>query len=134
MGGEGIRRIGAQCRSFLPRYLLRRRDYSNSRHSQRRHMQRLADVASGLWSAARMMVQKRTAAREVQQRQAAQHRQRASPACWPEADSSEASRNRLHTLSGYSVQLATLDGATPFRVAKRKTGPFIYLDPATILA
>ena len=46
------------------------------RRGQRRHMQRLANVASGI-RAAGVMMQNRATSREVQQREAAQYRQSA---------------------------------------------------------
>jgi hypothetical protein len=83
MERERIRGSHTQQLNFMPSHLLRRRHNSHRRCRQRRHMQRLANVARGPIRAAsapiRVMVKECTARREVQQRQAAKYRQRPRP-------------------------------------------------------
>jgi hypothetical protein len=78
MKGKRIRRRSPLRKRILPGYLLRRRNDLRRRHRQRRHVQRLADVTSGL-VAASVMVQERAAAGEVKQRQASENGQRSPP-------------------------------------------------------
>jgi hypothetical protein len=80
MEGKRIRRRNSQRLNIMPSYLLCRRNDSNLGGRQRRHVQCLANMARRpVFRAARMMVEERTASSEVQQRQAAENRQRAPP-------------------------------------------------------
>jgi hypothetical protein len=81
MEGKRIRRCNSQRVNIMPSYLLGRRNDSNLGSRQRRHVQRLANMARRpVFRAARMMVQERTASSEVQQRQATEYSQRPLPA------------------------------------------------------
>jgi len=73
---EGIlwRRISRE--SGVPRNFPRLRDEVERSRGQRRHVQRLANVASGIRAAA-VVMQNGAASREIQQRHAAQYRQSA---------------------------------------------------------
>lgn len=75
----------------MPGHVLRARNQVEWRDRQCRHMQRLANVASGI-GVAGVMVERRTRD-EVQQRQATQYRQRAPLAFMPEN-----SPGRVHRL------------------------------------
>ena len=81
-GGRGARRAvkrkriqrrNAIWRCGMPRNFLRFGNEVERRRGQRRHMQRLANVASGIRSAG-VMMQNRAASREIQQREAAEYR------------------------------------------------------------
>jgi len=62
--------------SGVPRNFPRLRDEVERSRGQRRHVQRLANVASGIRAAA-VVMQNGAASREIQQRHAAQYRQSA---------------------------------------------------------
>jgi hypothetical protein len=83
----------------MPVNLLRLWNHVQRRSCQRGHVQRLADVASRL-RPARVVVQDRAARGEIQQRHAAQQRQRAPTALPPETEPM-----RVHTLMPSVYQL-----------------------------
>ena len=72
----------------VPRGLLGFGDHPRRRHRQRRHVQRLTDVASGLRTA-RVVMQKRAARCEIQQHDAPGYGQRAPRVLVPENSSSQ---------------------------------------------
>ena len=81
MKSKRIRRGRPLRQGLPPGHLLRRRNNFRRRHYQRRHVQRLANMTSGLRTA-RVMVQERAAAGEVEQRQASENCQRSLPSSW----------------------------------------------------
>jgi hypothetical protein len=60
----------------MPGYLLSFRNQVETRSNQDRRMQRLADVARGLWTAG-VLMEERAAGGQIEQRQAGEDRQRA---------------------------------------------------------
>jgi hypothetical protein len=68
---------GVIRKSDMPRNFPRLRNEVQRSRGQRRHVQRLADVASRIRPAG-VMMQNGAASREIQQRYATQYRQRAS--------------------------------------------------------
>jgi hypothetical protein len=76
MQRKGIERRNIVRECSVPGNLPRFRDQSESRGRQRRHVQRLANVACSV-RAASVLMDERAASREIQQRHAAQYGQRA---------------------------------------------------------
>jgi hypothetical protein len=110
----------------IPGYDLRLADEIQTRSRQRRHVQRLADMAGSV-GPIRMLVEERTARSEIEQRGASQQRQRAA-----HSHSPENSFLRIHLSTLY---LSTLD-AQANRLVANKTPQTVngFLDPTTILA
>ena len=102
---------------------LRGGDKVQSSRGQRWHMQRLANVASGLRTT-RVMVEQAAARREIQQNGTSQHGYRA-----PHTGPSENGPTRLHDLPA-SVTPLTRQPAE--WVQKVDPCPVRFLDPATI--
>ena len=76
MQSERILRRGAIRQGGMPRNFPCFRNEIKRSRGQRRHVQRLANVASGIRAAA-VVMQNGAASREIQQRHAAQYRQSA---------------------------------------------------------
>ena len=71
MQRKGIERRNIVRQSSVPRDLPRFRDQIKSRGRQRRHVQRLANMAGGIWSAG-VLVDVHAASGEIQKGHAAQ--------------------------------------------------------------
>lgn len=130
MESEGIFWGGVLRDRFVPRNLLGRRNDLRGRDRKRRHVQRLANVASGpiLRTTTRVVMQKGAATREVQQCQAAKHRQRRT-----EIHCSQVLTKFLHTLAHGSLHRWTPQ--IHFRLQTiywHVSAGLIKLDPATI--
>ncbi len=111
MQREGIAWRGALRQRRKPRDHLRRADEIQPRSRQRRHVQRLADMAGSV-GPIRMLVEERTARSEIEQRGASQQRQRAA-----HSHSPESSFLRIHLSTLY---LSTFDVRT-YRLVANKT-------------
>jgi len=98
-------------------------DEVECRRGQHRHVQRLADVASGLRTIG-VLVKQAPARREIQQHGASQHGHRPAHAC-----PSENSPAQLHDLS---VSVTPLTRQPAEGVQKVDPYPITFLDPATI--
>ena len=109
-----------------PRDHLRRADEIQPGSRQRRHVQRLADMA-GRIGPIRMLVEERTARGKIDQRRTSYQRQRAAHLASPE--------NRSPQIHLSTLYLITFDGPIGGLVANR-TPAFTkcFLDHATILA
>jgi len=80
MQTERIRNRDPLWQGLMPGHQLRRRNNLCCGRSQRGHVQRLADVASGLRTAG-VLMKERAADSEIQQRQARENRQRSPESC-----------------------------------------------------
>jgi hypothetical protein len=80
---EGIAWRCVMRQRRIPGYDLRRANKIQPGSRQRRHVQRLADMASSI-GPIRMLVEKRSARSKIEQRGASQQRQRAAHNCSPE--------------------------------------------------
>jgi hypothetical protein len=108
-----------------PRNHLRCADEIQPGSRQRRHVQRLADMASVLGSI-RMLVEERAARDKIEQCGASQQRQRAAPNI-----SSENSSMQIHV---FTLYLSTFDVRKPRLVANRHPGKeMVFLTPQPFL-
>jgi hypothetical protein len=88
---------------------LKRADETKPRGCERRHVQRLADMARGI-RAICVLMEKRRASGEIEQHRAAKHRQRAA-----DRRSAENGCRQTHQAT---IQRTTLDGSRTDSVAK----------------
>ena len=123
MQGEKIAWGGVLRQRRKPRDHLRRADEIQQRSRQRRHVQRLADMAGSV-GPIRMLVEERAARCKIEQRSASQQRQRAA-----HSHSPENSFLRIHLST---LHLSTLDARTNGLVANKTPLTGIgFLDLAT---
>jgi len=106
MQRKGIERRNIVRQCSVPGDLPRFRDQSKSRRRQCRHMQRLANVASGV-RAAGVLMDKGATSREIEQRHAPQYRQSALQTPVPENRFP-----RVHTPLAFSVTGWTYENAS----------------------
>ena len=113
MKGEGIAWRCVLRQRRIPGDDLRRADQVKPRGRQRRHVQRLADMA-GVLGSIRMLVEQRSARRKIEQRSASQQRQRAARSHLPE--------NRFLRMHLSTLYLSILDVRAGGLVANKTPG------------